>query len=74
MEDTALKREILGVLFDDLTLDEAACRGAALEAGQLYGWKRLSCLDEGGALRDVEEIHEEIWQAVRPLLSGREKA
>ena len=50
----------------------AACRGAALEAGQLYGWKRLSCLDEGGALRDVEEIHKEIWQAVRPLLSGRE--
>lgn len=30
MEDTALKREILGVLFDDLTLDEAARRGAAL--------------------------------------------
>lgn len=52
----------------------AACRAAALEAGRLYGWKRLPCLDGAGALRDVEEIHEEIWQAVRPLLSGREKA
>ncbi len=52
----------------------AACRAAALEAGRLYGWKRLPCLDGAGALRDVEEIHKEIWQAVRPLLSGREKA
>lgn len=51
----------------------ATCRAAALEAGRLYGWKRLPCLDGAGALRDVEELHEEIWQAVRPLLSGREK-
>lgn len=46
----------------------AACRSAALEAAELYGWKRISCLDQDGRLKRIDAIHEEIWQAVFPLL------
>lgn len=46
----------------------AACRGAALEAVQVYGWKKISCLNEAGDLRSIDEIHDEIWQAAAPLL------
>ena len=31
----------------------------------------FSCLNEAGEMRSVEEIHEEIWQAVRPLLEHK---
>lgn len=47
----------------------AQCRAAAWEAAALYGWQRVSCADETGRLRSVEEIHQEIWQAVSPLLT-----
>lgn len=46
----------------------AACRESALQAAQVLGWKKISCLDEGGALRSIEDIHEEIWSLAAPLL------
>ena len=47
----------------------AACRGAAREAAQVYGWHTVPCLDEQGRLRDIETIHEALWQAALPLLA-----
>ncbi|MDF2839029.1 MAG: thymidylate kinase [Evtepia sp.] len=44
------------------------CRQAALETAADYGWRVISCLDEQGELRSVEEIHAEVWQAVLPYL------
>ena len=46
----------------------ADCRQAAIQAAETYGWKRISCLNEQGELRPIEEIHQEIWQAAEPLL------
>ena len=46
----------------------AACRESALQAAQVLGWKKISCLDERGALRSIEDIHEEIWSLAAPLL------
>lgn len=46
----------------------AACRDAALDAADVYGWRLVSCLDDAGNLRSVDDIHEEIWAAVRALL------
>jgi len=46
----------------------ARCRKTALAAAEVYGWHRVACLDEKGALRSIEEIHEEIWQIAAPLL------
>ena len=46
----------------------ADCRQAAIQAAETYGWKRISCLNEAGDLRPIEEIHQEIWQAAEPLL------
>lgn len=50
----------------------AACRAAALEAADFYGWKRIACLDPNGAMRRIDDIHQEIWQAVAPLLDQKE--
>ena len=46
----------------------AACRESALQAAQVLGWKKISCLDAGGTLRSIEDIHEEIWALAAPLL------
>ena len=46
----------------------AACRESALQAAQVLGWKKISCLNEEGALRTIEDIHEEIWSLAAPLL------
>ena len=46
----------------------AACRESALEAARLLGWRVVPCVDRGGALRSVEEIHEEIWSLAAPVL------
>ena len=46
----------------------AACRESALQAAQVLGWKTVSCLDEGGVLRSIGDIHEEIWSLAAPLL------
>lgn len=49
----------------------ASCRSAALAAAELYGWAQISCLDAAGNLRDIESLHEEIWQRVAPLLQTK---
>ena len=49
----------------------AACRTAAQRAAARWGWRKVSCLNEAGEMRSVEEIHEEIWQAARPLLEHK---
>ncbi len=46
----------------------AACRESALEAARLLGWKVIPCVNAQGAVRSVEEIHEEIWSLAAPLL------
>lgn len=46
----------------------ALCRKTALRAADCLGWKKISCVDEGGALRSVEEIHGEIWALVGQAL------
>ena len=45
----------------------AASRAAALEVCDRYGWKHISCVD-GTNVRGIDDIHEELWQAVLPLL------
>ncbi len=45
----------------------AACRQTALEAADLLGWTRVPCV-ENGRLRAVDEIHDEIWHILSPLL------
>ncbi len=47
----------------------AACRAAAQAAAETYGWRRIDCLDARGRMRPAEEIHEELWALVRPLLT-----
>ena len=46
----------------------AACRDCALQAAQVLGWKVIPCVDAGGALRSVEDIHRQVWSLVEPLL------
>ena len=46
----------------------AACRECAGQAADILGWKRIRCLNEQGGLRSIEDIHEEIWGIVEPLL------
>ena len=46
----------------------AACRECAGQAADILGWNRIRCLDENGKLRTIEDIHEEIWALVAPLL------
>ena len=45
----------------------AACRRAALRAARVLGWTVIPCA-EGERLRDVEEIHQQIWSLAAPLL------
>lgn len=45
----------------------AACRATALEAAEVLGWTRVACVREG-RLRSVEDIEEEIWAQLAPLL------
>ena len=42
----------------------AACRQAAAQAADFYGWRRVSCTEEGGALRAPEDIHREILSLI----------
>ena len=46
----------------------AACRESAGQAADILGWKRIRCLDKTGKLRSIEDIHEEIWNLVSPIL------
>ena len=46
----------------------AACRECAGQAADILGWQRIRCLDGSGKLRSIEDIHEEIWGLVAPIL------
>lgn len=46
----------------------ALCRQTAKAAAKFYGWKTVPCVERGGALRGVHEIHEEIWKIVSEFL------
>ena len=46
----------------------AACRECAGQAADILGWQRIRCLDKNGKLRSIEDIHEEIWALVSPIL------
>jgi dTMP kinase len=43
------------------------CRESADQAARVLGWYRVQCVRDG-AMRSIEEIHQEIWQQVEPLL------
>ena len=42
----------------------ALCRQTALRAAERYGWKRISCVNEGGQIRSIQDIHQEIWNVL----------
>jgi dTMP kinase len=46
----------------------AQCRQTALQAAEYYGWTRLTCVNEAGDLRSVDELHEEIWSLIQEIL------
>ncbi len=41
-----------------------ACREAAAQAAAFYGWQPIACADEHGALRPVEDIHQDIMKLI----------
>ena len=45
----------------------STCRTAALQAAKVLGWTVIPCV-ENGALRSIEDIHDQIWSLVTPLL------
>ena len=45
----------------------STCRTAALQAAKVLGWTVIPCV-ENGTLRSIEEIHDQIWSLVAPLL------
>lgn len=47
----------------------AACRKAGKAAAQYYGWNVIQCVKDG-AMRSIEDIHEEIYQKVKACLEG----
>ena len=45
----------------------STCRTAALQAAKVLGWTVIPCVKDG-KLRSIEEIHDQIWSLVAPLL------
>ena len=45
----------------------ATCRRTGKAAAEYYGWKMISCV-ENGAMRSIDDIHEEIYRLVRNCL------
>jgi len=45
----------------------ATCRAAALQAARVLGWTVIPCVKDG-VLRSIEDIHQQIWSLVAPLL------
>lgn len=43
------------------------CRDVALHAAKYYGWRAVSCAKDG-AIRGVEDIHEEVYAIVKSCL------
>lgn len=44
-----------------------ACRVAAGEAADRFGWKRIACTS-GGKMRTIEDIHQDVYAAVKEIL------
>ena len=47
----------------------ATCRESGLAAAAYYGWKVIQCVKDG-AMRTMEDIHNEIYAAVKQCLEG----
>ena len=47
----------------------ATCRESGRAAAAYYGWTVIECVKDG-VMRSIEDIHEEIWGHVQPLLEG----
>ena len=47
----------------------ATCRETGRAAAQYYGWTVISCVQDG-AMRTIEDIHQEIYTAVKKCLEG----
>ena len=47
----------------------ATCRECGRGAAQYYGWKIIECVRDG-AMRTMEDIHQEIYAAVQQCLEG----
>lgn len=65
-----LREEKTGTHADIHEADEAylrRCRESGRQVADYAGWRRLDCAREG-RMRPPEEIHEEIWRLVTPLL------
>ena len=45
----------------------SSCRTAALQAAKVLGWTVIPCVEDG-KLRSIEDIHNQIWSLVSPLL------
>ncbi len=45
------------------------CRQCALLVAEKYGWHVINCAN-GGVARAIDEIHQEIWDNVEPLLQA----
>ena len=46
----------------------AVCRKSALQAAEILGWTVIPCVNERGELRTIEEIHQQLWALVQPML------
>ncbi len=47
----------------------ATCRETGRKAAGYYGWNIINCVKDG-AMRSIEDIHEEIYQLVRKCMEG----
>ena len=47
----------------------ATCRQCGREAAAYYNWKVIQCVKDG-AMRTMEDIHNEIYAAVQQCLEG----
>lgn len=47
----------------------AACREVGRQAADFYHWQVISCVKDG-AMRTIEDIHEEIYQCVKKCLEA----
>jgi len=45
----------------------ATCRRTGKKAAEFYGWKQIECVRDGD-MRSIEDIHEEIYAAVKQCL------
>lgn len=44
-----------------------SCYTAAAQAARFYDWQRISCVDDRGQLRSIEDIHTEVMQKIAEL-------